>query len=1114
MNTHLKPICRWVAAGLITVGAGTITSQALAATSSTLAGTEIKNLASVSYEDTFGNPYQADSNEAVVTVAQIYGATLEADRDKTAAPGQPVNLNHSLINTGNGYDSYVLTYGQDLPTGDTRLPGGDSINADSITMYHDVNGNGVADTGEPVLPNGQVITVAPGATYNVVLVAAVPVTALSTDTLGVQLKAEAHVGTGAPVPGNVLDGGINYDSAPDTNGDLIRVSTDAVVNIQKTATQLTGVGTEQALGIDVDGNPANDLPVNLIRYEIEATNTGNTAAENLVLFDGAPEGTVLVKTSTGSTYNPSSSGLLGINGDTPITTADDLTDEGSHGVDLDQDGNATDNGEAALDGGLDLNGNSKKTDTGVAGVYAVDTSLDPSTKISMTFYVAYSPSLTPGDTEFSNTAYGCADLDGDGAYTSPGECNDPDPKTAGPDTSNKTKTNSETTYGVMITDTGIDHNGDFTGNGGGDDDGTANDTQRVDKAAAGSKVIFFNLVTNEGNVADAFDLSYDLGSSTFPTDTIVEYWNADGSAKLVDTSVPSDSIDDTGIIPPSTCDNTTPQTLYGFTINCNQRLIRVVAKLPASSGAKATASTMVVSATSDGDSAVVDTKTEELGEISAPTVDVANQPFTATDMDPAVDLDPVDTGDGFTNADVANHFNDVPLGSIVSADIYVANKGGTSDSFILTPEGSYNTGTTSWDAMLPSGWSVKFYDNGITNGLTGAVIAAPTSAELTQTDTLPPNAVQHIIAKIQVPSDAVLALANSNQANAIDGNPTPDGDLDYIISILVTSTSTGATNRKVESIDVGSLAAISLTPTAITNQVEAGGTASYSHVLENTGNTTEDILLTSTNNKPDFSNTIRIDTDGDGVADTELGNVCAGTPPSPIQVMQNDKINVVTVEVICDNAADTTPEFTLEPGEQIPLDVTVLTPSSAPNGLVNITDITAQTTGGSALTVNAQDSTEIVEGQVRLYKYATLDSDCDGTPDGDKEFVVQFDGIAPEQCIIWKLVAWNQGTTDAMNTLIQDQLTEYTDFATVGGVVGGLTDCRNTTDVGAIEMPTSATYALKVADVGALCNPTTATGGDINGNITVVAGASNVTFDVGTLLAGDKAVGQFIVKIK
>ncbi len=313
---------------------------------------------------------------------------------------------------------------------------------------------------------------------------------------------------------------------------------------------------------------------------------------------------------------------------------------------------------------------------------------------------------------------------------------------------------------------------------------------------------------------------------------------------------------------------------------------------------------------------------------------------------------------------------------------------------------------------------------------------------------------------------------------------------------------------------MGSLAAISLTPTAITNQVEAGGTASYSHVLENTGNTTEDILLTSTNNKPDFSNTIRIDTDGDGVADTELGNVCAGTPPSPIQVMQNDKINVVTVEVICDNAADTTPEFTLEPGEQIPLDVTVLTPSSAPNGLVNITDITAQTTGGSALTVNAQDSTEIVEGQVRLYKYATLDSDCDGTPDGDKEFVVQFDGIAPEQCIIWKLVAWNQGTTDAMNTLIQDQLTEYTDFATVGGVVGGLTDCRNTTDVGAIEMPTSATYALKVADVGALCNPTTATGGDINGNITVVAGASNVTFDVGTLLAGDKAVGQFIVKIK
>ncbi len=1116
MNTHLKPICRWVAAGLITVGASTITSQALAATS-TLAGTKINNLASVSYKDVNGNSYTADSNEATVIVAQIYSATLEADRTVTAAPGQAINLAHKLTNTGNGVDTYVLNYAQNLPAGDTRGP--DTIDATSIMMYHDEDGFGTVSTGEPLLPDGHIITLNPGESFDLILLTTVPVTAVDADTIGVLLTTQAYEGTGAAVAGKVTDTGDNNDSAEDTNADIIRISGDAVVNINKTATPLNGMGDEVSLGIDIDGDPLTNLPVNLIRYTIDATNTGNKAAKNLVLFDGAADGTVLVKTSTGSTYNPVSSGLLSINGDTPVTTADDLSDESTHGVDLDQDGNATDNGEAALDGGLDLNGNGNKTDTGVAGIYAVDTSLDPSSSISITFYVAYSPTTTPGDTDFSNTAYACADLDGDGAYTSPGECNDPDPKTAGPDTSNKTTTESETTYGVTISDTGVEHNGDFTGNGGGDEDNTADDIQTVDTAAAGSKVVFFNIVTNEGNAIDTFNLSYDSATSTFPADTIVEYWNADGSAKLLDTSVPSDSIDDTGSIQPSTCDNSTPSMLYGFTINCNQKLIRVVAKLPANSGAKATASTMKVSATSNADNAKTDDKTESLGAITGPTVDVANRPFVPADMtpDPTANVHPVNVSDGFDNGDVAHSFDDVALGSIIDADLYIANKGGTSDSFTLTAQGSYNTGTSAWNTSLPAGWSVKFYDGGITDGLTGTVIAAATNTELTSTETLPPNGVQKVIAKIQVPTDAVQALADSDQPDAIDGNTTPDGDKDYIISILVASLNTGAEDRKVESIDVKSLASISITPPALTNQVEPGGTVNYNHKLTNTGNTVEVIEITSNNNKPDFSNTIKIDTDGDGVLDTELGNVCGATvPPGPgtIQVQQPDGITVLTIPVTCDDAADTTPEFTLKPGEEIPMVVKVLTPSSAGAGLVNLTTIEANTTGGSGLTVDAKDSTEIVEGQVRLYKYATIDSDCDGQPNSPKDFVVQYDGIKPGECIIWKLIAWNQGTTDAMNTVITDQLTESTEFATVGGVQGGIVDCRNTTDVTDVKLPASADYALKVDDIGALCNPTTTSGGDVTDSLTISPTGSNIEFDAGTLTAGDKVVGEFVVKIK
>ena len=44
----------------------------------TAAGTQIKNLATVSYEDSAGNSFTAQSNEAVVTVAQVYSATINS----------------------------------------------------------------------------------------------------------------------------------------------------------------------------------------------------------------------------------------------------------------------------------------------------------------------------------------------------------------------------------------------------------------------------------------------------------------------------------------------------------------------------------------------------------------------------------------------------------------------------------------------------------------------------------------------------------------------------------------------------------------------------------------------------------------------------------------------------------------------------------------------------------------------------------------------------------------------------------------------------------------------------------------------------------------------------
>ena len=162
----------------------------------TAAGTEIKNLATVSYEDSSGNSYTAQSNEAVVTVAQVYSAAINStDTNLTASPGQPVDLSYTLENTGNGTDTFVLSAAD-------GIVGGDSIDADSIAIYEDLNNNGQADAGEPVISS---VSLTAGEIKSIVVRTDVPTSALGGDDLGVTLTAQAEEGTGAAVADSVTD---------------------------------------------------------------------------------------------------------------------------------------------------------------------------------------------------------------------------------------------------------------------------------------------------------------------------------------------------------------------------------------------------------------------------------------------------------------------------------------------------------------------------------------------------------------------------------------------------------------------------------------------------------------------------------------------------------------------------------------------------------------------------------------------------------------------------------------------------------------------------------------------------------------------------------------------
>ena len=76
-------------------------------------------------------------------------------------------------------------------------------------------------------------------------------------------------------------------------------------------------------------------------------------------------------------------------------------------------------------------------------------------------------------------------------------------------------------------------------------------------------------------------------------------------------------------------------------------------------------------------------------------------------------------------------------------------------------------------------------------------------------------------------------------------------------------------------------------------------------------------------------------------------------------------------------------------------------------------------------------NTEVILGQVRLFKRAGVDADC-GCADGSNwtpytGFAeVQTTQVAPGECVIWQLRATNEGAATAYNVTITDEVTPFT----------------------------------------------------------------------------------------
>lgn len=955
------------------------TGVTLSAYGATIAGTEIRNLATVSYEDSAGNSFTAQSNEAIVTVAQVYSASINStDTSVAASPGQPVDISYTLENTGNGPDTY------DLSAID-GIVGGDDIDADSIVIFADLNNNGQADAGEPAITD---LTLTAGEIASIVVRAEVPSDALAGEELGVTLTAQAQEGTGSAVAASVSD--LTANQGPDgldgTVESLITVTGDAVVVATK--------------------NSVHNSAAAQIDYTITIQNNGNADALNVVLQDAIPANTNFVAGSAVA------SGLITSNSDILPALGVGVLDETADGIDYNNDGDTLD----TLD-----------------GLTATDAVLPANATVTVSYTVSYDPALVSGGTVISNIAYITADVDGDGVADAPISTNQV----------NDTIGNIAL---VTITDTAENTGGDSINDG--QDDDAANDVQLVDQASAGEEVIFRNLVANNGNADDILELS--ISNTSFPAGTVFTFSNEDDTVQLGDSNGAFGV--DAGQIPVGSSET-----------------ITVIAQLPASINGPGNYDA-VVTVTSANDTSITDTVTVRLGNIVESTIDIHN----ASGGVLGTDENPIGTPDYSAVSTIAADVN-----TSVNIPLFIDNDGNAGNAFQLAAGGVFDSATSAVN-NLPSGWNVEFFLSDSNGNPTGAPVTATPVIAGQSTDF-------EIIAVVSIP-DQTLAVGNYSVDNDADGvvetvDGNNDGDGDYLLFFQVTSNSTGASDVTTAAVDVNPVIAASLSPNG-SAQIAPGGTELYQNTLANNGNDAATYEIDSSNSQASWSSTLSVDTDGDGAADTELANITAGT----IQVQQPNG-SVVAVEVAI--SASGQPIFTLDAGELLPIDATVFAPANAVDSEVDVLTINA-TNVDTGDVVTAQNQTQVVSGQVNIIKTVAIDNNCDGAP--DTAFVSNPGTVEPGQCLVWQIVAQNQGAANAFNVQVRDAAPAFTTY-----VPGSMSYCQSQNCV---------------------LVPVTDTVGDDEGEET----AGDVVFYVGTgatpasglggeLIAGEFATVQFSVQV-
>lgn len=537
------------------------------------AGSSIGNQASATYSDASLVTRTVTSNTVTTVVQQVASLSLTAGGTKTVTPGGQASYPHTLVNTGNGGDSFMLSTGN-----------AGSMTFSSVALYADANGDGVADNATAITSSGEL---AAGGVFKFVVVGNAPGTAVAGNTNTLTLTA-ASVFTPAVTA---------------SNSDVTTVTNNAVINVTK------------SIDLSAGASPSGPRTVTLTY-----TNTGNATATALTLTDLLPSGMTYVANSA----------RWSAGGATVLT---DL--------------NAADNqGGIVYDFGVTLAGR----------VTAVIASVAPGVTATLTFQVNINSGLAPGANAATANTAAFAYHDGSSQIAA---------------------TNTNTVQFAVARTAALALTGATVAN-----------------ASQGSTASFTNLLANNGNGGDTFDIT--LGTSTYPAGTTFTLYQADGVTPLSDSN--GNGVADSGPL------------AAGASYN-----VILKATLPA--GATGGPYSVQLIATSLADPTRTATVSDTLTAITANSVDLTNT--SAGVGAPGLGAGP--EAGAVVTATVAP-------GNTTRFTLYAANGSSVADTFNLQA----STDSSFAALSLPAGWSVSFKNaggavisnSGVINGGANSVIYA------------------------------------------------------------------------------------------------------------------------------------------------------------------------------------------------------------------------------------------------------------------------------------------------------------------------------------------------------------------------------------------------------